>query len=188
MSKGPGRVAAAALMVFALGASPVLSRQWRATPATLALDYAQIIDQRSGGQEIVMAFWFVPQMLPANSPGADIATAMLQKYVVIGVVHASMQRGTGTASFENVDALPAMDQSGKPLALVANDTLPPTLVGMRSAMESFFRQTMGAMGNGLKMFVFDAGDVGSCKPGQLSVLLANETYTWDTPIPGCQQN
>jgi hypothetical protein len=81
-----------------------------------------------------------------------------------------------------------MNRSGKPLAPVSRDSLPPMNVGVLSAMESVLRQTLGVMGNGMKMFIFDAGDVGSCKRGQLSVLFVNETYTWGTPFPGCQQN
>jgi len=186
MSEGPGRVAAAAIILFALGASPALSRQWKATPEALARDYATISDQRPGG-ELVLTMWFVPQMVP-ESPGADITKAMLQKYVVIVVAHGRVQRATGTISFENVDELPARNQSGKPLTLVARDSLPSTNVGMLYALERFLRQSLGAMGNGAKTFVFDAGDIDSCKRGQLSVLLANETYTWDTPFPSCQQN
>jgi hypothetical protein len=184
MSKGPGRVAAA-IMLLVLGAFPALSRQWKATPEALARDYAAIDDQRSGG-ELILAMWFVPQMVPANSPGADIAKAMLEKYVVLMVVHGRLQSATGTISFEHVDTLPAMNQSGKPLASVSRDNLPPTNAGMLSALESVLRQTLGPMGNGMKVFVFDAGDVGSCKRGQLSVSFVNETYTWDTPFPGCQ--
>jgi hypothetical protein len=36
---------------------------------------------------------------------------------------------------------------------------------MLTALESALRQTLGATGNGMKMFVFDAGDVGSRKRG-----------------------
>jgi hypothetical protein len=187
MGKGPGRVAAAATMLFVLGASPALSRQWKATPESLARDYAGIHDQRPGG-ELVLAMWFVPQMVPANSPGADVAKAMLEKYVVIMVVHGRLQATTGTISFEPIDALPAMNQSGKSLAPVPRESLPPTNVGMLTAVESMLKQTLGPMGNGMKVFVFDAGGVGSCKRGQLSVQFVNETYTWDTPFPGCQQN
>jgi hypothetical protein len=187
MSKGPVRVAAAAIMLFVLGASPALSRQWKATPEALARDYAAINDQRPGG-ELVLAMWFVPQMIPANSAGADVAKAMLQKYVVIVVAHGRLQSATGSVSFENVDTLQAINQSGKPLTPVARDSLPPTNIAMVSALESFLRQTLGSMGSGMKMFVFEAGDIGSCNRGQLSILLANETYTWDTPFPGCQQN
>jgi hypothetical protein len=116
--------------------------------------------------ELVVALWFVPQMVP-NSRGAEVAKAMLQNYVVVVGAHGRLQSATGTMSFENVDALPAMDQSGKSLTPVARDSLPPTNAGMLTALESSSQQTLGAMGNGMKMFVFDAGDVGSCKRGQL---------------------
>src|SRR5215471_9158508 len=98
MSKGPGRAAAAA-MLFLLGASPALCRQWKATPEALTGDYAAINDQRPGG-ELVVAMWFVPQFVPANSAGADVAKAMLQKYVVIVAAHGRVQSATGTMSFE----------------------------------------------------------------------------------------
>jgi len=39
----------------------------------------------------------------------------------------------------------------------------------------------------MKMFVFESGAIDSCKKGQLAVPLAGETYTWDTPFPGCEQ-
>jgi hypothetical protein len=43
------------------------------------------------------------------------------------------------------------------------------------------------MGKGMRMFVFEGGAIDACKKGQLSVPLASETYTWDTPFPGCEQ-
>jgi hypothetical protein len=80
-------------MLFVLGVSPALSRQWKATPEASARDYAAITDQRPDG-ELVIAMWFVPQMMPVNSPGADVVKAMLQKYVVIVVVHGRLQSAT----------------------------------------------------------------------------------------------
>jgi hypothetical protein len=52
-------------------------------------------------------------------------------------------------------------------------------------MEAMFRQSLGTFGQGMKVFVFDAAGVTSCKPGGLTVPFADETYTWQTPIPGC---
>ena len=52
-----------------------------------------------------------------------------------------------------------------------------------------FRQSLGAVGAGFRWFVFDGASVKSCTPGSgFSVQLANETYTYDTPIPGCPKN
>ena len=77
--------------------------------------------------------------------------------------------------------------NGKALTPVARNDLPPTNTAMLAALEAMFRQSIGAMGKGMKMFVFEGGNIDSCKKGQLSVPLASETYTWDTPFPGCDQ-
>ncbi len=90
---------------------------------------------------------------------------------------------TFTVSFEDVPALEARDQTGKPLTLLVRDTLPPTTTTLLVAYEPTFRQSLGALGKGIKLSFFDAGDVNSCKKGSLSVPLAHDTYTWDTSIP-----
>jgi hypothetical protein len=171
-------------MLFVSFASPASSRQWKATPEAMARDYSFIQDSRPGG-ELVLIGWFIPEMTARNTPGADVLAEMLHKYVVILAVHGHVDRATGTMSVDDVNSLEAKDQSGNPLAAVAKDDLPPTNIAVLTAMEGFLRQSFGAMGKGLKMFIFDAGSVGSCKQGQLSVPFAGETYTWDTPIPGC---
>jgi hypothetical protein len=180
-------VAAAAVTLSSLAPAPALSRMWKATPDAIAREYATINDARPGG-ELILLIWFVPRMVQSNISGADIIVKMLQKYVVVMAVHGRLDKTTGTMSFDDINELEARNQSGKPLAPVEKNDLPPTNTGMLAAMETMFRQSAGAMGRGMKMFVFDGADTESCKPGRLSVLLANETYTWDTPFPGCQQN
>jgi hypothetical protein len=56
---------------------------------------------------------------------------------------------------------------------------------MITGMEAVFRQSLGAMGSGMKTFLFNGEGIDSCKKGQLAVQFAGETYTWDTPFPGC---
>jgi hypothetical protein len=180
-------IAAAAVTLFALGPCPASARQWKATPEALARDYATINDTRAGG-ELILLLWFVPQMAPPNSAGAGILAKMLQRYVVIAAVHGRLERTTGTISFEDIDGLKARDQTGKPLTPVARDDLPPTNIGMVASIEGLMRQSLGPMGKGMKIFVFDADGLDSCKQGQLAIPLAGETYTWDTPFPGCPQN
>jgi hypothetical protein len=68
---------------------------------------------------------------------------------------------------------------------VSLDTLSPVIVGALAIQAAGLRQSLGAMGKAMKTFVFDAGAVHSCESGRLSVLFAGETYTWDTPFPGC---
>jgi len=167
--------------------SSASSRVWKPTPHALARDYASIQDNRGKG-EIIVLMWFVPQMVEPGATGAAALTATLQKYVVIVVVHGRLDPTSGAMSFDEIDALEASDRNEKPLTPVRRDTLPPATTGMLVAMETLFRQSFGAMGKGMKMFIFEAGTINSCKKGLLSVPFDGETYTWETPIPGCTQN
>jgi hypothetical protein len=170
-----------------LNASTAAARMWKATPEAVARDYATINDTRPGG-EVVVLMWFVPAMVRPDALGAANATAMLRKYVALTAVHARLDKVSGTLSFENIDALQPSDQTGRPLTAIARDDLPPTLAAMLATMETIFRQGLGSMGQGMKMFIFEAGGVDSCKKGRMSVPLADETYTWDMPFPGCATN
>jgi hypothetical protein len=178
-------VAAAALLVVS-GLSPVSARQWRATPDAIARDYATITDTRPNG-ELIMLMWIVPRMVLPNSPGAAAAITMVQKYVLVVAVHGHLDKATGIMTFDDIESLEVRDQAGKALTPVTKNDLPPTNTAMLAALEAMFRQSIGAMGKGMKMFVFESGNIDSCKKGQLSVPLASETYTWDTPFPGCDQ-
>jgi hypothetical protein len=180
------RMALLAAMFVCIGLSPASSRVWKATPDKIAREYATINDTRADG-ELVLLMWFVPAMVRPDATGAAPLTAMLQKYVVLMAVHGQLDKATGSISFEDVNTLEARDQNEKPLALLARNDLPPTATAVLAAVETLFRQSLGAMGKGMKMFLFEAGTVDSCKKGELSVPFAGETYTWDTPIPGCAQ-
>jgi hypothetical protein len=173
-------ITATAATLISLLLSPALSREWKATPAALVRDYATIVDVRPDGEMIVL-LWFVPQLVPSN-PGAQAVSSMAQKYVLLEAVHRRLD-ATGKPSFEELNALNARDQDGVALKLVERDSLPPTYVAMIAAMEATFRQSNGA---GAKLFAFDAAGMDACQKGRLSVSLANEIYTWDTPFPGCQ--
>jgi hypothetical protein len=180
-------ILAAAVTLSSLETAPATARQWKATPEAIARDYATINDARPDG-ELLVLMWFVPQMIPPNSPGAEAVTTMLRKYVVVMAVHGRLDSLTLKASFEDIIALQASDQNGRALTPIAKDDLPPVTVAMLTAVEALFRRVVGAMGNGMKLFVFDGAGIDSCSKGRLSIPLADETYTWDTPFPGCQQN
>jgi hypothetical protein len=171
-------------IVSLAGFSSASSRIWKATREAKARDYVTINDTRANG-DLVLLLWFVPQMVQAGTPGAANFSAILQKYVIMMAVHGHLDKTSGSVSFDDLTTLEARDQAGKPLPLMARKDLPPTTIAALSGMEALFRQSFGAMGNGMKMFVFDSGEVSSCKNGKLSVPLAGETYTWNTPIPGC---
>ena len=186
MPRHVASVVVAAMLLLSPGLEPASSRQWRATPDAIARDYATITDTRSNG-ELIMLMWIVPRMVLPSSPGATAATAMVQKYVLMVAVHGRLDKNTGIISFDDIDNLEVKDQSGKSLSPIVKTELPPTNTAMLAALEAMFRQSIGAMGKGMKMFVFDGTNIDACKKGQLSVPLANETYTWDTPFPGCDQ-
>lgn len=162
--------------------SPAQSRTWSRDPASLAQDYAVINDNRSGG-EVVMVLWMVPPLVP-NTPSTQRARDMLEKYVVLGVAHAHIAKDA-TMTFDSVTALQARDGNGQPLTSLNENTMPPTVVGALATMKSAFGRSLGALGTGMQWFVFDGGAVHACTKGRMSVPFAGETYTYDTPIPGC---
>lgn len=181
-----GVCAVIAGMMLAMSVSTATwSRQWKTTPDALARDYGTINDTRENG-EIVMLMWFVPKVVQPGAVNAGMVVSMLEKYVVLMVLHGRIDKQTGSMSFEEIENLEPRDQNGKPLAAVERGVLPPTNVAMLAMLETAFRQSLGPAGKGMKLFVFEGNGVSSCGNGRLSVPLANETYTWDTPFPGCQ--
>jgi len=177
----------ASVMLSSFGTAPAISRMWKVSPIAMAQDYATINDNRGHG-DVVLLMWFVPQMVAPGSPGADTMVTMLRKYVVVMVGHGHLDTSTGRISFDDIGALQASDQDGRTLTPVARNDLPPVTNGALTTVESIMRQALGTFGSGMKMFAFDAGHIDTCSKGRLSIPLAGETYTWDTPIPGCQQN
>jgi hypothetical protein len=172
------------VMLLCITSSPGWSRAWKPNPDAKARDYTTITDNRGNG-EIVVLMWFAPPMVAPSLSGAQILAALLEKYTVIVVVHGHVNPTTGAMTFDDFDTLEARDQREIPLTLVPRDSLPPTTAGVLTTLETLFRQSFGAMGKGMKTFVFEAGAVHSCEKGGLSALHAGETYTWETPIPGC---
>jgi len=53
-------------------------------------------------------------------------------------------------SFEDIDGLKAMGQTGEPLTPVAKDDLSPMNIAMLTGIEGLLRQSIGAMGKGMK--------------------------------------
>ena len=164
---------------LASSTSPVQCRIWSRNPVNLAQDYGLILDNRGNG-EIVFIIWVSPPMLPSTS---SETLEILDKYVLIGVVHVhSTKEG---AKFDRIGTLEVRDGDGQPLKTQATDALPPTVVGVFATMQSAFARSIGAVGQGTQWFVFEGGTVHACAKGSLSVLFADEEYTYNTPIPGC---
>ena len=145
----------------------------------MAQDYAQILDVRAQG-EIVVMFWMVPQMVG----DVPVAQTFLDKYVVIGVAHAR-PGPAGSMLFDAIDPLQVKDASGKPLTLLEGDKLPADASAFVTAMGGTLKQSLGAMGQGMRIFVYDGGGVHACTKGGISIPYAGEVYTYVMPIPGC---
>ena len=84
--------------VLLLGAAsvPAQSRAWKPTSISLARDYVLINDTRPDG-EVVLLLWFVPELLPSDSPNAGTVKGLLDKYVILTTVHARLDRVTAQA-------------------------------------------------------------------------------------------
>jgi len=161
------------------------ARMWKASPHTLATDYLIINDPRAGGKDIVLLMWLASPMVDPATTNASGVKSILEKTIVILATHGQID-ATGKMSFVDV-SLEAKDktQPDKPLAAVSKDDLPPVSIAGLTAMQAFFRQSLGAMGQGLKMFLFNPGTVSACKKGGLAAAMEGENYTWETPVPGC---
>lgn len=182
-----GRVArwraALALLGVALTANlsaVATARPWKPTPDALALDYAEIIDHR-GARDFVLVFWIVPQMLTVAS---EETRELLDEYAMVGIVHAHLHID-GTASFDEIDEVRAVDGNGSALVLLTGNNIPPAAQGALTSMQGVLKKMIGPMGEGTRWLVFDAGAVRSCEKGRLSISYDGEIYTYDTPIPGC---
>jgi hypothetical protein len=91
----------------------------------------------------------------------------------------------GTFTFDKTTALEVNDENGQPLNSLNMDTMPPTVIGTLATLQSMFVRAIGAFGRETQWFVFDSGTIHACAKGGMSVLFADEKYTYDIPIPGC---
>jgi hypothetical protein len=165
--------------------SPASSRLWKATSIQIAGDYASINHNRGNG-DFVTIIWFASPMATA---GSQLATTF-EKYVVIGVVHSRTdfnQPAVGIA-FDDIKTLEVRGESGNLLAPVSENELPVASLGILAGYEAGYRRGFGPRGSGMKFFLFDAGTIRACEKGGISIPFDGETYTWETPFPGCPQH
>jgi hypothetical protein len=168
------------VMVFCITFSSASSRPWKPTPSQIAGEYAQINHTKSNTDVVNIRWWASPTV----APGTPLA-GILEKYIVVSVIHFHINQPGGRISFDDTDTLEALDGDDKPLAIVPRNELPPAAIGILSTFEASFRQSLGPVGAGTKFFTFDAGAIRACEKGGISIPFAGETYTWETPFPGC---
>ena len=165
--------------------SSASSRLWKATPAQIAGDYASINHNRGNG-DFVTIIWFASPMAAA---GSQLATTF-EKYVVIGVVHShtNFNQPAAGIAFDDIKTLEVRDESGNLLTPVSENELPVASREGLAGYEAGYRRGFGPRGSGIRFFLFDAGTIRACEKGGISIPFDGETYTWETPFPGCPQH
>jgi hypothetical protein len=176
------RAALLSLALFAL-LLPASARQWNPDARGAALDYTQILHAKSNGQ-VVVVWWVVPETF-ASDANSQILKDVLSRYVVIGLADGRTTAPGGGMSFTNIADLRVADQTGRSIAALTPNTMPPEVVQATASLQALARQSLGPIGQGMRWFVFDGSTIHSCTPGKLSVPYGGETYVFDTPIPGC---
>ena len=110
---------------------------------------------------------------------------MLSRYVVIGVAQ-GRPGANGAMTTETVPAVQIMDQTGRTYSPLPDNSLPTDVSQAIAALQAISRQSpLGPIAQGIRWLVFQADTIHSCAPGKVSVPLGGETYTYDTPVPGC---
>ena len=164
--------------------SPVSARQWNPDARGSALEYTQILHAKTGG-EVVVVWWVVPEAFPGDA-NTQMLKDVLGRYVVIGVAN-GRPTPNGAMGFSPILDLKISDQSGRQLSPLPPNATPPELSQAMGAVQGIARQSLGAIGQGMRFFTFDGSTIHSCTPGKLTVPFGGETYTYDTPIPGCSK-
>jgi hypothetical protein len=171
-----------ALLASLALSGPASARQWNPDARVAALDYTQILHAKPNG-EIVFMWWAVPENFP-NDPNSQIIKDVLSRYVVIGIAHGRSNPG-GTLSFDNIPEFRIADQTSRSLAPLPANATPPEVTQTISTLQTLARQSIASIGQGMRWFVFDGSTIHDCAAGKMSVPFGGETYTYDTPIPGC---
>lgn len=174
-------LSAALALAIALAAHvPAQSRNWKPDAAALAQDYSTISDFRNP-QDGRLLFW----MNSAQTRAQDgLTRTILDNYIILGVARIRISP-LGAITFDPIDTITPTYGDSRPLRVLPLEELPPVPKGVITIMTETMRQTLGPMGKGIHWFIFEAGSVRACGTGILTIPFADETYTYETPFPGC---
>jgi len=173
----------ASVAVIALLGGVADARQWEPAPQMAALDYSQISHIKPNGQ-VAFLWWIVPEIFMSN-PNNQSLLNVLSHYVVLGVVQGRPNPNGGLA-FDPVPTLQITDQASHSYSPLPENMLPADVNQALTAVQNLSRQTpVAPLTQGMHWFVYQADTIHSCTAGRMSVALAGETYSFETPIPGC---
>jgi len=170
-----------AFIVLSLTTSSLQSRPWPRNKPNAA-DYLVINDNRGNG-DFVLVIWLASPLIPATATNQS-ARDLLDKYVVVGVVHAHTTK-EATFTFDRAGAPEVTGSKSEPLQLLDMTGMSPALVGSLATVKAAFSQSLGQFGKGVEWYVFAPGSVNPCSNGSMAVQFENEKYTYTTPVPGC---
>jgi hypothetical protein len=156
-------------------AAPASARLWKPTPQQQVADYLSITHNKSDGN-VVIVWMASPLVVGAAKP-------LMDKYVVLSIVRT--RRGPdGAAVWDDVLGVQVSDGAGTAMKEVPSDQIPPLLVGMIATSEATMRQSSQGKSK-VYWGVYETGSVNACQRGKLNVTFEGETYSFDTPVPGC---
>ena len=158
-------------------AAPAGARLWKPTPVQMAQDYATI-SHNKGAEGRVVVSWVAASLMTAPT-----MQQLLDKYVVVSIAHTRQGVG-GTTTWDDVEGVQVTDGSGQPLKEVTGDAIPPSLVGFTATVDASLRQSSQARGK-LHWGIYETGAINACQKGKLVVSYDGESYSFDTPMPGC---
>jgi hypothetical protein len=168
------------LALAGLSAMPAAARLWKPTPQQAAIDYT-VISHNKGADGRVIVQW-----VASTAMTGPTMQQLMDKYVVISVAH-SRQGASGVTTYDDIEGVQVTDGQGNALKQVPDDQIPPSLVGMFATSDAIMRRNTQGTGK-QRWSVYESGSVHPCGPGKLQVTYDGETYTWDTPLPGCPKS
>ena len=133
----------------------------------------------------MIVLWLSSALIPDSSPNAANAKALLDKYMLIATLHAQLKTD-GTFTPIEGEPVEARSVDGGPLPPLDEATQPPAIVGALATLQSLFAKMLGPFGQSVHWTVFDGSKTAPCGNGGFRLVFAGETYTYDTPIPGCK--
>jgi hypothetical protein len=172
---GVMRALAFAMLLLAV-AAPASARLWKPTPQQQTLDYLTLAHNKTG--ENIAIVWMAPPMIAAPT-----MKPVLEKYVVLSIAH-TRRTPDGATTWDDVQGVQVSDGAGQTLKEVPSDQVPPLLVGVIASADATLRQSSQGKSK-VYWSVWEAGAVNACQRGKLVVNYDGESYSYDTPVPGC---
>lgn len=176
-------VSAVVCLLLVLGlCGPASARPWKPTAHEKAQDYLQI-EHNISETEAVIIIWMAPQFFdPATMD--DSMVQVFEQYALVAILHFSMDNLGQWTSIEPTDVALEISETAS-LAPLGASEIPPIVSSILQFLESSLAGGFGAVGQGIKTFVYDGTQVDSCGEGKLWVRYLEERYEYEMPLPGC---